>query len=196
VNEYLFRFPKDMPRFDYQSLSDYLGDQRKRSVGTTVEIRRLPSITPDSVDPDPAILVYLYDFLIADISPGWVGFLPQGDDGHMATTQWVAMIARHNGIAQDAGRRRRRKSDGDGPWTARGTAGVLVLRGRVHPRGPGRVTESKVVKHSYPVNLDARNITLAWYELPKDEIAARREALDGVLDSTVGNPVSGPAEQP
>jgi hypothetical protein len=36
------------------------------------------------------------------------------------------------------------------------------------------------------------NCNQCWLE----EAAARREALDGVLDSTVGNPVSGPAEQP
>ncbi len=91
MTNYIFKFPEGMPRFDYQSLADYIGTGNyRREVGTTVLLQRY----------DDYVGVFLYGFPIAYVGPLSVLFLPGGDDGHMTTTQWVAMIARRTDAGQ------------------------------------------------------------------------------------------------
>lgn len=144
---YLFRFPKNTPRFDFANLDAFIGDDISREVGTTVKLFRV------GYRSDHRIRVKLYEKLIAEITPEHVAFLPDGDDGHNATKHWVSMIARHNGISAYCGRRRRRKSDGPGPITSHGMAGVLEFYGG-----------GLVVGKTYRVHLDNRKNTLWLYE--------------------------------
>jgi hypothetical protein len=165
MGQYLFRFPENTPRFDYDSLAAWMGDDYSRKIGTTVQVNRL-------FTGEGHFVVYLYDFLIADIGRESIEFLPDGDDGHKATTEWIAAIARHNGIAGVASRRRRKLyPDGEGPMTARGMAGVLVFWGRqgTHTREPG---ESQVVGRDYPVDLSLRDETLQWWERQQEPARA------------------------
>lgn len=160
MGQYIFRFPKGTPELTYAGLWLYLRgkrgrrDETSRKIGTTVTVTKKPG--------EKRLLFWLYDLLIADIGEGDVTFLPMGDDGHMTTTEWIAAIARHNGIAGATGRRRRLKSDGLGPYIARGMAGVLIFY------GTGETAE--VVGQTYLVQPKNREHTLTWYE--------RKELLD------------------
>jgi hypothetical protein len=119
MGNYIFRFPEVMPRFDAHSLETCLGERDSRRVGTTVTVTRLAALS---------FAVKLYDTVIAYVGAGSVTFMPDGDDAHMATTEWVSLIARHNGIARGACRQRN----------------VLWLEGRGE--------SSPAVRRTYPVN--------------------------------------------
>jgi hypothetical protein len=145
MSGYVFRFPANYPLFDYASLNRalsavcdhpecYLCDLK---VGTTVTVQRAFA---------NVLRVRLYGFPVAYIGTGAVTFLPDGDDGHMATKAWIELIARHNGINGWIGRRRRRKADGPGPWTSRGMAGVL------------EISAEPAVHGTFPVDVENRHL--------------------------------------
>lgn len=90
--------PEDMPFLDFESLKTWLVGLRERKLGTTAyaSVQHMG----DSTGAD-AMLIFLYEALKAIIyepAVGVVWFLPEGDDREAVTKEWLAAIARHNGI--------------------------------------------------------------------------------------------------
>jgi hypothetical protein len=155
MNEYIFRFPANMPELSYEALRAGLdATWTALRIGSTVQVWE---------DARGGVAVQLYDTVIARVCADRVEFT-EADDGRMATSEWLAQILRDNGIAGGCGRVRRRKADGPGPWVSRGRAGLLVLCEYDGPRDARR----EVIGKSYPVNPErqaARRAYLArWAE--------------------------------
>lgn len=136
MGQFIFRMPENTPDLDFTSLEAYIraaydgegprhGDHAE--IGTTVQVVWHGSRRP-GLELPPAVDFQLYGLHIARIFPDRVNFAKH-DDPHMATGEWVAKIIRDNAIGTSAGRIRRRKADGEGPWMSRGRAGLLVIDG-------------------------------------------------------------------
>lgn len=109
MSEFIFRFPADTPKLDYNGLSHYIHDRfgdraGSGSIGTTV------TITHRTRDREAGITFILYGTTIAVIRPGRAEF-PFTTDAHMATAEWIGRIVRDNGIGGGVFRMRRRAAD-------------------------------------------------------------------------------------
>lgn len=121
---FIFRMPANVPDLTYESLDNWLGNNRTRAIGTTVSVRR--NIWPIS---GPAISIYLYGTGIARLlQRTHAVYFPAHGDTHMATGEWLGKIIRDNGIGNGVWRIRRRASD---PLTLgpRGFTGPLAVDG-------------------------------------------------------------------
>lgn len=150
MQEFIFRFPADTPRLDFETLAGLLRDrwypmadgEHYATIGTTVRIRWHGGTERSAhAALPPAIWIELYGLRIAKVMPGSVYF-PGPDDPHVTTTEWIAKIVRDNRLGSGAFRVRRHKGDGEGPPVARGHAGLLTIDGD---------RERPVFGHAYPV---------------------------------------------
>jgi hypothetical protein len=160
MNDFIFRFPENTPELTYETLGGLTSaacgkffrcTSCRLHIGTTVSVRWNAR--------GDALIVRLYDLDIAWLYADRVAFTHE-DDPHMATTEWLARIVRDNGIGNTAGRIRRRKADGLGPWTSRGRAGLLVISWS---------RDMPVIGCTYPVNrerIEANRANAAhWAEM-------------------------------
>jgi hypothetical protein len=132
MGNYLFRIPAGCPELTAEGLTAWMqraypgqdlryGDHRM--IGATVTVTYRGPL-PGRLPAENGFTFRLYDLDLAVITRTRISFTGT-DDPHMATTYWVTQILHDNAIPKWVGRRRRRKSDGDGPMMARGMAGVL-----------------------------------------------------------------------
>jgi hypothetical protein len=136
MHDFIFRFPADCPRLDFETLAELLrtrwypmaSGEHYAKIGTTVRVRWHGGAERSATAAlPPAVNFELYDLRIARIMPGAVYF-PGPDDPHVTTTEWIARIIRDNRIGNGAGRVRRHKGDGEGPPIPRGgRAGLLTV---------------------------------------------------------------------
>jgi hypothetical protein len=143
VGNYIFRFPADTPELSFDVLSQLVHEACGKfwrcsschlKIGTTVTVRWNT--------PADALIFRLYETDLAWIYPDRVAFCST-DHPSQATTEWLSRICQDNGIGYGVGRIPRHKADGQGPVTARGYAGLLVIEW---------TRERPVFGHSYPVD--------------------------------------------
>lgn len=137
-HDYIFRFPAGAPDLDFTSLSAWLGLRHTRQAGTTVTVTYLAASADEAGEIWGARFeIMLYRTVIAWVYADRVYF-PGPDDPHHATTAWISKIVRDNAIGGGVFRIRRHKTDGPGPRTPRGRAGLLVIGGNRDKPVPGR----------------------------------------------------------
>jgi hypothetical protein len=133
---YIFQVPQNTPDLTFAELAAWTTkgrDKMSRKIGTTVEV--------GWYDEGESVYFELYDTIIARLMPAEIYF-PVTGDAHMATTQWLSMIARDNGLG-GVWRIPRHTDDLPGPIAARGRAGLLTLDGD---------RDKPVEGHTYPVS--------------------------------------------
>ena len=173
MSEYIFRFPKGTPNFDFDSLNTYMSTHpwfpyvnggRYIKIGTTVTLTyRGPQRAKTAALP-PAFDVRLYGVLIARIFPDGVYFTDHRD-GHMATTYWLEKIICDNGIGSNVGRIRKRVGD----------PVIRVARGYACPLAIGWDRAKLVEGHFYPADRERIAANRDFRERWDAEMKFRRE---------------------
>ena len=129
MNEFIFRFPTDMPPMTFEALAARLADlcDRGNCLADVAEIGSTVKLRWNGRD-HSAVLVRLYSTTIAILGKDGTIRFPN-DDPHMATREWISKIIHDNGLGRNAWRIPRRVSDGPGPEVKRGRAGLLCIDG-------------------------------------------------------------------
>lgn len=170
--EYVFRYPKDTPEMNYNTLAARLRAvcDRERctscplAIGSTVTVRWHDRARS-------SVMVQLYDTCIAVMDEHTVRF--PNDDPHQTTTEWICKIVADNGLGGNVGRIRRRKADGPGPETRRGgQAGLLVIdfdrdapvHGRVWSVDYGRLARTHEFAEQWAAEMAYRRINPEQWE--------------------------------